>query len=131
MNLVLDANVAVGACFRRGGFERFGTEALAGPPLMWSESRSTLHLGMWRGEISSEDAEAALARLEDAPVERVHHPQLGPEAWRVADELGWARTYDAEYVALARLLGGRLITLDQRLRRGVDRLDIAIGPDEI
>ena len=38
--------------------------------------------------------------------------RLGEEAWRVADELGWAKTYDAEYVALARLLDCRLVTLD-------------------
>ena len=40
--------------------------------------------------------------------------RLGEEAWRVADELGWAKTYDAEYVALARLLDCRLVTLDLR-----------------
>ena len=36
------------------------------------------------------------------------HPELGLEAWRIADELGWARTYGAEYVALGSLLGCRL-----------------------
>lgn len=131
MTLVLDVNVVVGACYRRGGFERFGTEALAAPPLMWSETRSTLHLGMWQGQITEEDATVALARLEDAPVERTDHAQLGHEAWRVADELGWARTYDAEYVALARLLNCRLVTIDRRLLRGTERLGFVIGPDQI
>jgi predicted nucleic acid-binding protein len=45
--------------------------------------------------------------------------------------LGWAKTYDAEYVALARLLGCRLVTLDARLRRGADRLGFVISPDEL
>jgi predicted nucleic acid-binding protein len=36
--------------------------------------------------------------------------------------MGRAKTYDAEYVAPARPLGCRLVTLDARLRRGADRL---------
>ena len=45
------------------------------------------------------------------------HARLTLEAWRIADELGWAKTYDAQYVALAHMLGSRLLTLDARLRR--------------
>jgi predicted nucleic acid-binding protein len=51
------------------------------------------------------------------------------EVWRAADELGWART--AEYVALARLLGCPLVTLDARLRRGADRLGFVVAPHEL
>jgi integrase len=39
-------------------------------------------------------------------------------------EFGWAKTYGANYVALARLLDCRLVTLDARLRRGTARLDM-------
>jgi predicted nucleic acid-binding protein len=56
---------------------------------------------------------------------------LCAEAWRVAEELGWAKTYDAEYVALARMLRCRLLTRDERLRRGAARLVEAIGPTEL
>lgn len=27
------------------------------------------------------------------------------EAWRIAQQFGWAKTYDAEYLALAKILG--------------------------
>jgi predicted nucleic acid-binding protein len=53
------------------------------------------------------------------------------QAWVVADELGWARTYDAEYVALARSLECRLVTLDERLRRGAGRVVEVIGPADV
>jgi predicted nucleic acid-binding protein len=49
----------------------------------------------------------------------------------VADELGWAKVYDAHYVALARLLDCRLVTLDEKLRRGTDRLGFVITPEEL
>lgn len=43
------------------------------------------------------------------------------EAWRIADTAGWAKTYDAEYVAAARLTDLTLVTPDNRLRKGAAR----------
>ena len=129
--LVIDANVAAAACGGEGdGFKALGDE-LASVPLMWSEARSSLHLKLHKGEIGREDAEIIHARLESCPVERMDPPNLGSEAWRIAEEMGWGRTYDAEYVALATLFGCRLVTLDTRLRRGADRLGMVITPSEL
>lgn len=98
---------------------------------MWSEARSALHQLAWRGEIAIADAVAACRRLERCPVELTVRKGLGPAAWEVADRLGWAKTYDAEYVALAVALGCRLVTLDARLRRGADRLGCVVSPAEL
>jgi hypothetical protein len=57
--------------------------------------------------------------------------RAGDLAWRIADELGWAKTYDAEYLALAGVLGCRLVTLDLRLRRGAERLGYVVTPMEL
>lgn len=128
--LVLDANVAAAACGGENGFSTFGDD-LASVPLMWSEVRASLHLKLHKGEIAREDAKIIHERLESCPVERIDPPELGDEAWRIAEEFGWGRTYDAEYVALAKLLGCRLITLDARLRRGTDRLGFVVTPGEL
>lgn len=131
MTLVVDASIALRACSVAGGFDVLGDERLVAPPLMWSEARSALHELVWRREIDAQDAAIARERLERCPVERRSHVRLGAEAWRLADELGWAKTYDAEYVALAYLLRCRLVTLDARLRRGSERLGFVVSPAEL
>lgn len=128
--LAIDAAFAVNACLDANGFPPLG-EALVGPPLLWSETRATLHRMAWHGELDRTLAAAAHERLLAAPIERHDPDELGREAWRLADDLGWARTYDAEYLALASLLHCRLLTLDRRLRRGAGRLGFVIVPDEL
>jgi predicted nucleic acid-binding protein len=129
--LVLDANVVIPACTQERGFSTFRGEVLVAPPFMWSEARSSLHEAVWRGELQEDTGRRALARLEASPVEVRSHADLGPEAWRIADDLGLSTTYDAEYLALASLLGCRLVTLDGRLRRGAATLGFVVGPGEL
>ena len=52
-------------------------------------------------------------------------------AWEVADALGWAKTYDAEYVALAQHLDCPLLTIDARLARGAGRVVSIVGPADL
>lgn len=90
-----------------------------------------LHEGQWREVANAQLAVAARDRLLASAIVRSEPEGLYAEAWLVADQLGWAKTYDAEYVALARLLGCRLLTVDGRLRRGVRGLIEVIGPAEL
>jgi predicted nucleic acid-binding protein len=98
---------------------------------MWSEFSSSLHAALWRREIRRPNALVALGALERAPVKSRAPSGLRREAWRIADELGWAKTYDAEYVALATLLDARVVTLDARLRRGAGHLGVVVAPAEL
>jgi predicted nucleic acid-binding protein len=111
--LVVDASVAVAACHTPVDFARLRGHKLLAPQLMVTEASSALHEMAWRGEITK----TMLARLLKAPVEIRTPDGLVQAAWDVADELGWAKTYDAHYVALARLLECRLVTIDERLLR--------------
>ena len=131
MKLVVDASVAVAASASALGFERFRNIELVAPPLLWVEVVSALHAAMWRGELRREQAEPMLQRALAAPISRVEPKTLATDSWALADEMGWAKTYDANYVALARTLGCRLVTLDARLRRGTARLGFVVGPTEV
>jgi predicted nucleic acid-binding protein len=129
--LVIDASAAVDLCLSPDGFDEFADEDLVAPPLILSESLSALHEMRWRDEIPDDMAKLGLARRREMPV-RIERPSdLSDEAWRIADEFGWAKTYDAEYVALAKMNECRLVTVDGRLHRGADRLGFVVMPAEL
>lgn len=121
----------VNGCLGRFALGQLLALDLVAPSLLWSEAGSVLHGLRWRGLISPELASTALERLRTARVTRVDDRELLTEAWGVADRLGWARTYDAEYVALARRHDCPLVTLDDRLRRGAGRLVQVLGPGDL
>ncbi len=129
--IVLDATVAVDASLSRGGFDTILASTPVAPPLLWSEATSVLRRLVWRERIGEEDGRLALARLLNAEIERRSPRRLYEEASRIATALGWAKTYDAEYVALARLLDCRLVTADGGLRRGAGHLVEIVGPTEL
>jgi predicted nucleic acid-binding protein len=128
--LVIDANVALEACGQQDGFQTLGAD-LAAPPLMWSEARANLHLALIKGEITAQDAAIMHERLDNCPVARKDPSGLGRQAWELAEEFGWGRTYDAEYIALAKILKCNLVTIDMRLWRGAKRLGLVITPNEV
>jgi predicted nucleic acid-binding protein len=129
--LVLDASFAVNVCLSQAGFNPLASEELVAPPLLFSEASSALHELRWRRAASAPAVETAFDRLRGAPVSARRPRRLLTEAWWVADELGLAKTYDAEYVALARLLDCRLVTVDARLRRTAQRVAAVVGPTEL
>jgi predicted nucleic acid-binding protein len=129
--LVIDASAAIQASLASDGFVLLRGEELVAPALLWSEGLSVLHELGWRGTISRPLANEALTRFVSAPIATRRPARLAEEAWRVADELGWAKTYDAEYLALARLLRCRLLTVDGRLRRRASSVVEIVGPTEL
>jgi predicted nucleic acid-binding protein len=104
---------------------------MVAPPLMILEASSVFHEMSWREEISKRRAKQLLTRLLKADIEIRTPSNLIEAAWDVADELGWAKTYDAQYVALARTLSCKLVSIDERLLRGIARLRIAVRPREL
>jgi predicted nucleic acid-binding protein len=56
---------------------------------------------------------------------------LRRRAWNIAEQLGWAETYDAEYVALTQLQADAFVTLDADLARKVGEVVRTASVDEL
>jgi predicted nucleic acid-binding protein len=93
---------------------------LLAPTLLRSQTLSALHEAVHRGDMPPEQAEEQLSRIQSIKIRLLGDAVLRRVAWRVADELGWADTYDAEYVALTKLQADAFVTLDTDLARRVE-----------
>jgi predicted nucleic acid-binding protein len=93
---------------------------LLAPTLLRSQTLSALHEAVQRGEMPADLARDLLARIGRMPIRLLGDAVLRRRAWEVADQLGWASTYNAEYVALTQLQADAFVTLDRKLARSVD-----------
>jgi len=112
--VVLDASAAISASIA-DGWGALSSWDLTAPTLLWSEAAAGIRQLAYRGELSADEERLALDRLLAAPVAAVHSSELVREAFDLAKELGWPKTYDAEYIVLARRLDIALLTRDGRL----------------
>jgi len=97
-----------------------GRHKLFAPTLLRSQVLSALHEAVQRGEIPADVARERLARIGKMPIRLLGDGVLRRRAWDLADQLGWASTYNAEYVALTQLQADAFITLDADLARSVE-----------
>jgi predicted nucleic acid-binding protein len=102
------------------GIEVSAEHELLAPTLLRSQTLSVLHEAVHRGEIPPDVALDRLERIWAMPIRLLGDAVLRRNAWKVAEQLGWADTYDAEYVALTRLQADAFVTLDAELARQVE-----------
>jgi predicted nucleic acid-binding protein len=93
---------------------------LLAPTLLRSQTLSALHEAVQRGEISTDVARERLAWIGRLPIRLLGDAVLRRRAWQLADQLGWASTYVAEYLALTQLQADAFVTLDAKLARSVE-----------
>lgn len=118
---MVDASFVVEACLAESALVRLTERDAIAPPLLWSEALSALHELAWRRQISAQLAAIARDALARAPIRRRAPARLQRDAWEIATRLGWAKTYDAEYVALARWGRCPLLTIDGKLAHAAAR----------
>jgi predicted nucleic acid-binding protein len=101
------------------GAEIPGAHELLAPTLLRSQTLPALHEAVHRSDVPPDVAQNRLARIGGMPIRLLGDAVLRRRAWDVADRLGWASTYNAEYVALTQLQADAFVIVDADLARSV------------
>ena len=126
---VVDAGAALHLA--SAGFEVSPAHELLAPTLLRSQTLSALHEAVQRGEIPADVARDRLARLGRMKIRLLGDAVLRRRAWELADQLGWASTYAAEYLALTQLQADAFVTLDAELARSVEGIVVTAPIDAL
>ena len=102
------------------GTEVAAEHELLAPTLLRSQTLSALHEAVHAGDVPPEVALDRLRRIRGMPIRLLGDAVLRRRAWDLAEQFGWAETYDAEYVALTQLQADALVTMDADLARRMD-----------
>ncbi len=114
-----------------GEVEVAAEHRLVAPTLVRSQALSALYGACRRGEISAAEGLERVRRVNALKVRFLGDKVLQRSAWKVAEELGWETTYDAEFVALTQLQADVLVTSDAELARAVAGLVETATPDAL
>lgn len=113
------------------GIEVAPEHELLAPTLVRSQLLTTMHEAVHRGELPADVARDRLDRAGRLKIRLLGDAVLRRQAWKVADRLGWASTFDAEYVALTQLQADALVTLDRELVRAVEGVVPTASVDDL
>jgi predicted nucleic acid-binding protein len=92
---------------------------LVAPTLVRSQALAALYESARRGEISTAEGLERVTRINSLKVRFLGDKVLQRTAWRVADQLGWETTPDAEFVALTQLQADAFVTSDRELVKAI------------
>lgn len=99
---------------------------ITGPQLLPFEVANILRRQQLAGQIDATTATLAHGDLTALPLNLWPYSVLAERVWELRDR---ATAYDASYVALAEIVGGSVVTLDQRLGRAHGlRCEVVVPP---
>jgi indolepyruvate ferredoxin oxidoreductase alpha subunit len=105
-----------------GQIEVAAEHHLVAPTLVRSQALAALYEAARRGEISDAEGLERVRRINSLKVRFLGDKVLQQTAWKVAKQLGWETTSDAEFVALTQLQADALVTSDGDLARAASTL---------
>jgi len=108
-----------------------GAHQLLAPTLLRSQTLSMLHEAVQRGDLPADVARDRLARIGRMPIRLLGDAVLRRRAWDLADQLQWASTYHAEYIALTQLQADAFVTRDPELAHSVARVVSTASIDDL
>ena len=126
---VVDCETLLGIAARE--IEVAAEHQLVAPTLVRSQALSALYAAARRGEISAAEGRERVIRINSLKVRFLGDKVLQWQAWKVADELGWETTYEAEYVALTQLQADAFVTSNRKLAKAVADLVATANVDAL
>jgi predicted nucleic acid-binding protein len=105
-----------------GEIEVASEHQLVAPTLVRSQALSALYEAARRGEISAAEGIERVTRINSLKVRFLGDKVLQRTAWKVADQLGWETTYDAEFVGADAATGGSPCHVRRDLARAASGL---------
>jgi predicted nucleic acid-binding protein len=100
---------------------------LLAPAVLRSQLLSHLYRAVRAGETTKKEADRQLDYVRALRLRLLGDRVLQSQAWKIADQLGWPDTFDAEYIALTQLQAEAFITLDAKLAKAVRGL-VVVAP---
>jgi len=117
---VVDCDTLLGIA--AGEIEVAPGHQLLAPTLVRSQALAALYEAARHGEISAGDGLERVTRINSLKVRFLGDKVLQRTAWRIADQLGWETTCQAEFVALTQLQADAFVTSDRELAQSVSGL---------
>ena len=93
---------------------------LVAPKSLQTQALSQLYGQVRKGDLDSEQARTILDGITTMRIRLLGDRVSRAVAWRIAEQLDWDDTANAEYVAVAQLQADAFVTLDVELARQLD-----------
>jgi predicted nucleic acid-binding protein len=93
---------------------------LVAPKSLQTQAMSQLYRDVRAGSLSEDEARTILDGITTMRIRLLGDRVSRGQAWRIAGQLDWDDTTNAEYVAIAKLQADAFVTLDPQLAREVE-----------
>ena len=127
MKLVIGPDVAMWLAEQRAKVPAH--HKLLAPTLLRSQVLAWCYAEAQAGRLARKEADARLNYLRGLQIRLLGDRVLQQTAWAMAQELGWADTFVAEYLALTKLQAEALVTRDGELAGAVKHLVRVVQPE--
>ncbi len=103
---------------------------LLAPNLVRSQALTLLFEAVQRDELTEDQALHRHERVTALKMRLLGDRVSRRTAWRIAREQGWENTYDAEYLAVAKLQADALVTVDRAMAARAEGI-VPLAPIEV
>jgi predicted nucleic acid-binding protein len=100
---------------------------LVAPHAIRSQALTLLLGQVRRGEVTEQDARELHTRLTELKIRVLGDRVSRATSFQIANEQGWETTYDAEYLAVARLQADAFVTVDDDMAAKAEGI-VALAP---